>query len=56
MIVLKVLGVYLVDIAEYKVREHLSGRGNWQHHLWSVLMFQAWLEREGVTVDSGNRA
>lgn len=23
---------------------HLSNKGNWQHHLWSVLMFQAWYE------------
>ena len=26
--------------------EHLSGRRNWQTFLWSVLMFQAWLEEE----------
>jgi asparagine synthase (glutamine-hydrolysing) len=24
--------------------EHLSGRRNWQHLLWIVLMFGAWLE------------
>jgi asparagine synthase (glutamine-hydrolysing) len=29
-----------------KWMEHLSSQHNWQHHLWSVLMFQAWLERE----------
>lgn len=25
--------------------EHLSGRGNWQHQLWAVLMFQTWYQR-----------
>ncbi|GLQ97649.1 asparagine synthase (glutamine-hydrolyzing) [Dyella mobilis] len=29
--------------------EHLSGRRNWQYALWTVLMFQAWLEaNQGV--------
>lgn len=28
-----------------KWREHLSGRRNWAYHIWTILMFQSWLER-----------
>ncbi|MBT9507353.1 asparagine synthase (glutamine-hydrolyzing) [Rhodoferax sp.] len=30
-----------------KWEEHLSGYRNWQHQLWNILMFQAWLESQG---------
>ena len=30
--------------------DHLRFRRNWQHALWSVLMFQAWLETQSVPV------
>ncbi len=26
--------------------DHPSGDQNWQYHLWDVLMFQAWLEKQ----------
>ena len=26
--------------------DHLSGNGAWQYHLWDILMFQLWLERQ----------
>lgn len=37
-------GVLLPNPIAEKWQEHLSGRRNWQHHLWPVLMFQAWRE------------
>lgn len=27
-----------------KWEEHVSGKRNWQHHIWNVLMFQSWLK------------
>ena len=29
-----------------KWQEHLSGKKNWQYHLWDVIMFQDWLENQ----------
>jgi asparagine synthase (glutamine-hydrolysing) len=31
-----------------KWQEHVSGKRNWQYHLWDVLMFQAWLAQDGA--------
>ena len=37
-------GFFNVEFVRSKWSEHLSGKRNWHHQLWNVLMFQAWLE------------
>ena len=32
-----------------KWNDHLHGRGAWQFHLWDILMFQLWWERQNST-------
>jgi asparagine synthase (glutamine-hydrolysing) len=39
-------GYFHPEIIRVKWTEHLSGRRNWQSQLWTVLMFQAWLDNE----------
>ena len=39
-------GFFDADPIRAKWVQHLSGIGNWEDHLWDVLMFQAWLEHE----------
>jgi asparagine synthase (glutamine-hydrolysing) len=35
-------GFFHVQPIREKWAAHLSGKGAWQHHLWDILMFQAW--------------
>ena len=39
-------GYFHVDAIRQKWNEHLSGNRNWQYHLWSILMFQIWLDSQ----------
>jgi asparagine synthase (glutamine-hydrolysing) len=41
---LKAEGFFNPEPIRIKWTEHLSGKRNWQYHLWDILMFQAWLE------------
>lgn len=41
-------GFFNPTLIRSKWAEHLSGKRNWQYHLWGVLMFQSWLECEGA--------
>ncbi len=38
-------GLFDVDVVRTYWDEHLSGNRNWQHQLWTVLMFEAWRDR-----------
>ena len=37
-------GYLSADLIETTWAEHLSGKRNWQYKLWTILMFQSWLE------------
>lgn len=38
-------GFFHAEPIRRRWKEHLMGHRNWQHFLWNILMFQAWLER-----------
>ena len=38
-------GYFETKLIREKWKEHLSGKRNWQYDLWSILMFQAWLDQ-----------
>lgn len=42
---LRTEGDFDVEMIRRKWAEHLSGRRNWQYHLWIILMYQAWLAK-----------
>jgi len=42
-------GYFLTPQIERRWRQHASGQADWSAHLWTVLMFQAWLEDFGRT-------
>jgi asparagine synthase (glutamine-hydrolysing) len=39
-------GYFYPSVVRRQWQEHLSGKRNWQRQLWSVLMFQVWLEHQ----------
>jgi asparagine synthase (glutamine-hydrolysing) len=48
-------GVFDVAGVHRILREHQSGRQNWQHKLWTVLILQDWLSHGGRRIASSGR-
>jgi asparagine synthase (glutamine-hydrolysing) len=40
-------GFFHPEPIRQKWSDLLAGKGRWEHHLWTILMFQAWLEEQG---------
>ncbi len=41
-------GFFNAGAIQEKWREHVSGQQNWEHQLWAILMFQAWLQESSA--------
>ena len=39
-------GFFNAAIIDQHWKEHLSGKKNWDHKLWNILIFQSWLEHQ----------
>jgi asparagine synthase (glutamine-hydrolysing) len=39
-------GFFQVEPVRQMLDAHLSERYNYQHQLWNILMFQAWIEKQ----------
>ena len=39
-------GFFHPEPIRQKWKEYLSNQRNWQHHIWDILMFQAWYENQ----------
>jgi asparagine synthase (glutamine-hydrolysing) len=40
---IRAYGLIDPEPVQQKWREHVSGRADWNYHLWAVLMLQVWL-------------
>jgi asparagine synthase (glutamine-hydrolysing) len=47
---LKQSGLFDPAPIEKMWRDHLSGRGAWQYHLWDILMFQLWSREQQASL------